>query len=61
MKKTTMMFGCLLAALFSGAAEVAAWRGDALKGWTAGARDCKDVRVEQGVLKGVVTGRDSQL
>ena len=42
------------------AADLPSWRGDALKAWTSHNHDVRDVRVENGVLKAVVTGRDSQ-
>jgi len=40
--------------------DVAAWCGAALSGWK-GTHDCADVRVEDGVLKGRITDRDSQI
>lgn len=42
--------------------EVVAWRGQGLSAWLKKQPlQCKDVRLEEGQLKGVVAGRDSQL
>lgn len=51
---------CMLAMTCRADEEVVAWRGVALSGWK-GNSDCADVRVEDNVLKGRITGRDSQL
>ena len=41
--------------------ELAAWRGADLSAWTKQPRECRDLAVADGVLKGTVTGRDSQI
>jgi len=54
------MMACALALAGRADEDLAAWRGAALSGWK-GAQHCADVRVEDGVLKGRITGLDSQL
>ena len=61
MKNLLITAGLLTLCRTSAAGEVATWRGDALGAWTNRTLQCRDLRVDGGVLKGVVTGRDAQL
>ena len=61
MRRGLLVALCLAAAGVSSAAEVIGWRGAALGVWTKAPRHCRDVRLEDGVIKGRVTGRDPQL
>lgn len=61
MKFSLLVGGVLAFCLSCGASDVVAWRGDALSAWAHANSHCRDVRVANGVLTGVVTGRDSQL
>jgi len=59
---TTTLFALFASTLSVWAGEtLASWRGGELAAWTKRASQCKDVTVTDGVLRGVVTGRDSQL
>ena len=48
-----MVFGLSLLSLGLAAAELPAWRGDALKAWTPHNGHVRDARVEDGVMKNV--------
>ena len=55
-----IVLGLSLSTLGLAAADLPSWSGDALKAWMPHNAHVRDVRVADGVLKGVVTGRDSQ-
>ena len=61
MKTILLAIGFLALCSTGVAEEVVALRGDAMKVWTGHVCQCRDVRFEGSVVKGVVTGRDAQL
>lgn len=61
MKKLVVGMAVAVLGLAAPAGETMAWTGEALGAWTRGCNQCRDVRVEDGIMKGVVTGRDPQL